>query len=89
MHCIPGAGKLCVKSATYKESSHPDVSQISSAIQRAQLSADCVQNEPAQEGLLPWQLSTLCLVTLKAGGTLLTTGGPHLLQSQDYPQNSK
>lgn len=26
---------------------------------------------------------------MKAGDALLMTGGPRLLQSQDYPQNSK
>lgn len=30
-----------LKSAAYKESSHPDASQISSATLRAQLSGDC------------------------------------------------
>lgn len=46
-YCIPGAGKLSFKSATYKESSHPDASHISTATQKAQpQSAAWVQNEP-------------------------------------------
>lgn len=45
-YCVPGAGKHALKSATYKESSHPDASHISSATQNPQLSADWVQNEP-------------------------------------------
>lgn len=54
MYCIPGAGKLSLKSATYKESSHPDASHISSATQKAQpRSTAWVQNEPVQEGLCP------------------------------------
>lgn len=61
MLCISGPGKLYLKSATYKEGSHPDASQISSATQKVQLS----QSEPAQEGPLAWQPSTLSLVTLK------------------------
>lgn len=50
--CVPGAGKHDLKSATYKESSHPDASLVSSATQKAQLRAVWVQNQPAQEGLL-------------------------------------
>lgn len=50
--CVPRAGKLYLKSATYKESSHPDASLLSSATQKAQLRAVWVQNQPAQEGLL-------------------------------------
>lgn len=85
--CVPGAGKLDLKSAAYKESSHPDASLVSSATQKAQLRAVWVQNQPAQEDF--WQLSMLCLVTLKAGGTFLMTGGPHLSRSQDHPQNGE
>lgn len=59
--CISRPGKLYLKSATYKEGSQPDASQISSATQKVQLS----QSEPAQEGPLAWQPSTLSLVTLK------------------------
>lgn len=44
--CVPGAGKHALKSATYKESSHPDASHISSATQNPQRSADWIQNEP-------------------------------------------
>lgn len=36
-----------------------------------------------------WQPSMLCLVTQKAGGTFLMTGGPHLSRSQDHPQNGE
>lgn len=64
MFCISGAGKPYLKSATYKERFHPDASRISSATQKVQ---------PAGERLLSWQPSMLCLVTLKAGGTLLIT----------------
>lgn len=50
--CVPRAGRLYLKSATYKESSHSDASLVSSATQKAQLRAVWVQNQPAQEGLL-------------------------------------